>query len=67
MISANDIIEACAKVSEHRGDSDIAYAIRALKNKYGDTILCEREPVTHVHEGDSLDPIPLYRAKEPTK
>ena len=41
-----------------------ADAIRALKGAYGDAILCEREVVTHVHDGDSLDPIPLYRAKQ---
>jgi hypothetical protein len=86
MISANDIIEACAKACDNRAKFDFPWGsentdryraqaewaarcakdIRALKDKYGDAILCEREPACVLSTSNEIH-TPLYRAKEPTK
>jgi hypothetical protein len=43
-----------------------AAAIRALKDKYGNAILCEQEPACVLSTSNEIH-TPLYRAKEPTK
>jgi len=79
-MTAADLIEMCAKAAIQAGidacdtyginaeciqtGERAAEAIRALIPEYGDGVVCEAVPVTHTHDGDSLDMVPLYRAKE---
>lgn len=45
--------------------SALAGEIRALAAQYEGCIVAAGDAVTHAHDGDSLDVIPLYRAKDP--
>ena len=82
MTTARDIIEACAiyggsAAMAGKSYAEVADAIRALADTYGDAVLCEPEPDCWIdsHTGElrksywtapSNDSVPLYRAKEPT-